>query len=122
MWLTNDVRNDKQSQRWLNVLLRKVEGMYFVRYGKISGIQIYFGDKDAECDRSVIENAVRDYKDIPAGCSLDFGVTDDGRTLLIEMNDGLALGCYGLPDEEYAKLPMARWAELNGTKDPFRNC
>ena len=71
---------------------------------------------------SVIENAVRDYKDIPAGCSLDFGVTDDGRTLLIEMNDGLALGCYGLPDEEYAKLLLARWAELNGTKDPFQGC
>ena len=94
----------------------------FVRYGKISGIQFYFGDKDAKCDRSVIENAIRDYKDIPAGCSLDFGVTDDGRTLLIEMNDGLALGCYGLPDEEYAKLLMARWAELNGTKDPLREC
>lgn len=92
----------------------------FVYYGKIVGIQFYFGDKDAECDRSVIENAVNDYKSIPTGCSLDFGVTDDGRTLLIEMNDGLALGCYGLPDEEYAKLLTARWTELNDTKDPFK--
>ena len=48
----------------------------FVRYGKISGIQFYFGDRNVECDRSVIENAVREYKDIPAGCSLDFGVTE----------------------------------------------
>ena len=38
------------------------------------------------------------------------------------MNDGLALGCSGLPDVEYAKLRMARWTELNGTKDPFREC
>lgn len=47
---------------------------------------------------------------------------NDGRTLLIEMNDGLALGYCGLPDEEYAKLLMARWAELNDTKDPFEEC
>ncbi len=94
----------------------------FVRYGKIVGIRFYYVDESAECDRSVIEKALNDYKTIPAGCSLDFGVTDDGRTLLIEMNDGLALGCYGLPDDEYSKLLMARWAELNGTKDPFWDC
>lgn len=92
----------------------------FVRYGKIAGIQFYFGDKSIECDRAIVENAVNEYETIPAGCSLDFGVTDDGRTLLIEVNDGMAIGCYGLPEEEYAKLLMARWAELNGTKDPFQ--
>lgn len=91
----------------------------FVRYGKSVGIQYYYGDEKAECNRSVIECAVKDYKTCPAGCSLDFGVTDDGRTLLIEVNDGFALGCYGLPDTEYAKLLAARWAELNGTQDPF---
>ncbi len=28
--------------------------------------------------------------------SMDFGLTDDGRTLLIEVNDGYSIGCYGL--------------------------
>ncbi len=91
----------------------------FVKYGKLVGIQYYCGDEKAECNRSVIECAVEDYKTSPAGCSLDFGVADDGRTLLIEVNDGFALGCYGLPDVEYAKLLAARWAELNGAQDPF---
>lgn len=50
---------------------------------------------------------------------LDFGVTSDGRTLLIEMNDGYSLGAYGLEPELYAKLLTARWAELNRTQDPF---
>lgn len=80
-------------------------------------IQFYHGDTHAVYDRSVIEAAVDAYSNIPAGCSLDFGVTEDGRTLLIEMNDGMALGCYGLPTEQYAKLLSARWAELTGTKD-----
>lgn len=44
-------------------------------------------------------------------------VTDDGRTLLIEVNDGYALGCYGLFYIDYAKLLSARWAELTGTED-----
>ena len=51
----------------------------------------------------------------------NFGKTDDGRTLLIEMNDGFAIGCYGLDDTLYAKFLAARWAELTGTKDPWAN-
>ncbi len=89
----------------------------FVRYGKILGIQFYNGNKEAEYNMLVIKEAVESYKEIPAGCSLDFGVTDDGRTLLVEMNDGFALGSYGLSEEKYAKLLLARWAELNNIKD-----
>lgn len=92
----------------------------FVRYGEIIGIQFYNGDPDVKCDRSVIDEAIKVYTGIPAGCSLDFGVASDGRTLLIEMNDGFAIGSYGLPDEEYARLLVARWAELNGTEDIFK--
>ena len=66
-----------------------------------------------------MKNAVSEYIDIPAACSLDFGVTDDGRTLLIEMNDGFAIGCYGLPDEQYAKFLTARWTEMVQVDDPF---
>ena len=46
-----------------------------------------------------------------------FGVTGEGRTLLIEMNDGYSIGCYGLNDVLYAKFLYARWAELTGTVD-----
>lgn len=35
------------------------------------------------------------FSDAPNGYGIDFGVTDDGRTLLIEVNDGYALGSYG---------------------------
>ena len=89
----------------------------FVRYGEILGVRSYHGDRAAACDRRVIERAVEDFTKAPAGCALDFGVTEDGRTLLIEVNDGMALGCYGLPGEAYARLLSARWAELNGTED-----
>lgn len=91
----------------------------FIRYGKIIGICFYNGDKNEKCDISIIEASVKCYKDIPSACALDFGKTDDGKTLLIEMNDGFALGCYGLDDMLYAKFLTARWAELTGTDDIF---
>lgn len=91
----------------------------FIRYGKILGIQFYNGDKEAVCATSVVENAVSEFKTQPYAYSLDFGVTEDGRTILVEMNDGLAIGCYGLSDVQYAKFLYARWAELEGVHDPW---
>ena len=72
-------------------------------------------------DPEVIKRAVRDYKTAPAGYSLDFGVTDTDKTLLIEVNDGYALGSYGLFYVDYAKLLAARWAELTETKDEYED-
>ena len=92
----------------------------FLLYGKIVDIRFYYGSPDAECDRSVIDAAVKAYTNMPAGCAMDFGVTDDGRTLLIEINDGFSLGTYGLDETMYARLLTARWAELNGTEDIFK--
>ena len=92
-----------------------------VRYGKILGVQIYNGDRMYAYDRKVIEKAVRDYSNSPAACSLDFGVTKDGKTILIEVNDGFAIGAYGLQDAQYAMFLETRWAELTRTADPWKN-
>lgn len=95
----------------------KAEWRCFVRYGRITGVRPYKGDWRLHYDSAVIENAVRDFASAPAGYSMDFGRTADGRTLLIEVNDGYALGCYGLFYLDYAKLLSARWAELTKTDD-----
>lgn len=92
----------------------------FLLYGKILDIRFYYGDINKKCDRNVIDKAVKAYTNKPAGCAVDFGVTDDGRTLLIEVNDGFSLGTYGLEETLYVKLLTARWAELNGTEDIFK--
>lgn len=46
------------------------------------------------------------------GYGIDFGVLDDGRTALVELNDGYALGNYGLAAEAYLALCIARWEQL----------
>lgn len=92
----------------------------FVRYGEIVGLQHYKGNKTICCDEDVIHHSVMKCKNFPAGYTLDFGITSDGKTLLVEMNDGYSIGCYGLEDTMYAKFLYARWAELMGIDDILR--
>ena len=100
-----------------NIVNFTAEWRCFVRYGRILDVRPYKGDWKLHYDPSIIENAVKDYYNAPNGYAIDFGVTDDRRTLMIETNDGYALGCYGLFYINYAKLLSARWAELTKTKD-----
>ena len=95
----------------------EAEWQCFVRYGRILDVRPYKGDWRKHFDPNVIENAVRDYQSAPKGYAADFGLTRDGRTLLVEINDGYSLGCYGLFYIDYAKLLSARWAELTDTED-----
>ena len=86
----------------------------FVRYGTVLDVRPYVGDWHVSFDASVVDDIVRDYSAAPAGYAADIGVTRDGRTLLVEVYDGYALGCYGLQHNLYAKLLAARWTELVG--------
>lgn len=89
----------------------------FIRYGKILDIRRYKGDYHIFPDTNTIEKCVNDYYGAPKGYALDFGVTDKGETLLIEVNNTTSLSSYGLMHIDYAKLISARWAELTGTED-----
>lgn len=95
----------------------EAEWRCFVRYGEILDVRPYKGDWRLHFDPSIIEGAVKEYRNAPAGYGIDFGVTADRRTLLVEVNDGYALGCYGLQHDLYAQLLCARWSELIGVED-----
>jgi ATP-grasp domain, R2K clade family 3 len=89
----------------------------FVRYGEILGVKSYYGDWRVHFDSQVIENAIAAYHSAPAGYAADFGVTDKGETLLIEVNDGYSIGAYGLFPADYARLLSSRWAQITGSRD-----
>jgi hypothetical protein len=86
----------------------------FMKNAEPLGCHIYLGDWKKQLDWSVIDKAVDILKpkQTPSGWSLDWGVTDDGRTLLIEANDGFSLGHYGFDCIEYSQLLHRRWNEL----------
>jgi ATP-grasp domain, R2K clade family 2 len=74
----------------------------------------YKGDYWLAPNRDVVEAAIKLMKDdSPRGYSLDWGITDDNQTLLVEMNVGYALGHYGMQPEKYAKLLSATWNEIS---------
>lgn len=84
----------------------------YVYDNQLQGLYWYFGDFRVFPDVKIIDEAIAAYTSQPAGYSIDFGVTSDGRTLLIECNDGWSLGNYGLEPSKYTKLLSKRWLEI----------
>jgi len=79
---------------------------------ELKGIKHYLGDFRVFPDMKIVDAAIADYKTQTAGYSIDFGITSDGRTLLVECNDGFSLGNYGLEDTTYSTLLTRRWLEM----------
>jgi hypothetical protein len=90
------------------------EWRYFVLRGTVVGTAHYKGDCFTHPDAPTVRSAVAAYTGAPSAYGLDFGVTADGRALLVEANDGFVLGCYGLDPVIYADMLEARWCELAG--------
>lgn len=82
----------------------------FVLNSTILDVRRYRGDWSLAPNKSLVERAVEQGKGImPVSYSLDFGVDDHGRTLLVEANDAYSLGSYGLNNVQYAMMIEARW-------------
>lgn len=85
----------------------------FVKRDQLVGVKHYKGDWDRAPDRLVLEEAVRRGKGkMPWAHALDLGVTAEGRTLLVEANEGYAIGHYGLASLVYARFLEARWEQF----------
>lgn len=97
----------------------------YVCQGEILGVGRYDDhDEDPEDLPGLDLHQVQEMIDIyqrngaPAGYGLDVGVSDeDGRTRLVEVNDGWALGLYkgSCSSKDYLKLLTTRWEELART-------
>ncbi len=106
---------DETANWWSDVVEFKGEYRGYVCNGELVGFGHYKGDFRMPVDFAPVEMAIQEYDELPRGCSMDWGVTADGRTLLIEVNDGYSLGCYGLSPILYANLLASRWNELAKT-------
>ena len=103
----------------------KREWRGFVIYDELVDIRPYKGDYHYHYNAKVVDQVMEAFRripDRPMGCSIDFAVVcKDGteQTIFLEMNDGYALGNYGLTSISYAKLISARWSQLLDRKDEF---
>jgi len=94
----------------------KSEWRVYVVKGKICRCCHYRGDPLMFPDGEVIQRMVTLYQEsgeAPAAYGLDVGRVQD-QTLLVEVNDGYALGNYGLSSIAYARLLTTRWNQVVG--------
>lgn len=84
----------------------------FVANNEIRGIKHYKGDFTKFINIQVINKMIKMYKKCPITYTLDVGLTSDGRTLLVEVNDMWAIGSYGLDGETYTLLCILRMKEI----------
>lgn len=106
-----------------------VEFVYEVRglcyYGHLLDLRPYKGDwkQSNKLNTKLIEEAANKYlhsKNALNGCTLDFGLTKDGRTLFIEGNGGAAFGPYCTNAIQYAKIISAYMSQIYNIKDECR--
>ena len=84
----------------------------FVLNGELIGCKHYKGDFKIHPDYTVIHKAIDTIKKPLVAYSIDFGVTNQGETFLIECNDSFSLGAYGIKPRLYVQMIKARWEEM----------
>ncbi len=106
---------DDNEDVWLSDPVNLVsEYRCFIMCGELIGMRWYKGSPFCPVNRDVVHRATAAWHSAPAACTLDFGLTRDNKTVLIEANDGFAFGSYGLPPITYARMLEARWREMVG--------
>jgi hypothetical protein len=92
------------------------EYRYYIIDGKVVGYSQYDdGEHPNEPDIQVVKDMVSDYVDAPIGYTIDVGIDSSGRTILVEVNDGWALGLYpwgNMSNRDYVELITRRWMQI----------
>ena len=92
----------------------KAEFRTYIHRHDIVACLRYKGDYDKAPCKATVEAmlyALRNTK-MPVAYSIDVGILDTGETVLIECNDGFALGNYGVPARRYAEMHRDRWYQI----------
>lgn len=105
----------------------------YVHDGDILGVKHYYGDWTITPSKDFIEEVIKNYKPCPIAYGIDFGVikrpkgwvngmVDDNGSheypIVVEVNDALNLGNYGLDSIYYGEMLVARWIEVMNKYKP----
>lgn len=93
------------------------EWRVYVLRNKILNVANYKGDPLRFPDVASIQAAMEAFTERPIAFGMDWGITAGGQTLLVEVNDGYAIGNYGLAGMPYTAMIESRWRELMGLPD-----
>ena len=90
--------------------------LYYTETRGILGVKHYLGNPylvpNEEFVNILVNRAKKELKQ--KSFSLDIGIKENGETVLIEINDGWAIGNYGLSPNLYYSFIKARWLQITG--------
>jgi hypothetical protein len=91
---------------------------YIHRHNIISCLR-YKGDYSKAPNKQTVEAMLKslDNAHMPIAYSIDVGIIENGETILVECNDGFALGNYGLGSRDYAEMHRDRWYQMVNSKE-----
>lgn len=110
-------RVSKNIPVWISTPIAiRSEWRVYVSKRNILGIRVCpYSDENIKPDTETIQKCLQklyesgqDYD----GFVIDFGVTNENKTVLIEMNDGFSFGNYGISGKDYFEIISNRWKQL----------
>lgn len=100
---------------WVSTPLQfKSEWRCFVHQGKLVDSRPYQGDFRLAPDYTKVDSMIAEFKSAPVAYTLDVGIDQLNRTLVVEVNDFWAIGAYGLSPEVYAQMLIDRYEQIVG--------
>ena len=101
---------------WFCSFMRFVsEYRCYVLNGEIQAMRHYRGNWSIFPDATEIAQMVRAYEasgEALSAYSLDVGINEQGKTRLVEVNDALCLGNYGISPKLACEMFLARWRDV----------
>lgn len=111
---SQNYQGDVQVQPVLDIVS---EYRCYVSNNKIIGMKHYSGDPLVFPNAEFIKSCKKAGDQLNYhSYVLDFGVLDDGKTILVEPNDGWAIGNYGLEPQKYYLFVRDRWLQMTGIR------
>jgi hypothetical protein len=109
--ILNDVPNE--SKILVSELVDMIsEYRCFINRNKLVGVKHYLGDFRVFPNLNVVDECISTYLNPPISYTLDVAITNDGKTIIVELNDGWSVGSYGLDPKIYVRFLIDRWNEI----------
>jgi hypothetical protein len=84
----------------------------FILNGELIGVKHYKGSPFKCLQEKTVLDMIDKYKNSPNAYSMDIGITECGKTILIECNNGYSTGNYGMSDIMYAKFLKQSYLDI----------
>lgn len=112
-WICVAGMNDNEEVYLCEPVNFVTEYRVYIRQNEILLGRNYRGDWTKNIDPYVVKEAVETFAPVaPVAYALDFGLTENGNTSLVEFNDATSLGNYGLDAVNFADMITRRWYEI----------